>query len=472
MVQKLLVMKFGGTSVGTSGGMAQVVDIVSQTRTDWPQVMVVISALSGVTDLLLECSQQAVSGEDSAITEAANYLLDRHAEIAADLIYEPTLRDRVTQDVKSLIEEFSNLCNAIFVLGESTPRALDALLSLGERMSVRILAGALQSRKIPSQFLEATHLIITDDHFQNAHPDLDATGRKSREVIQPLLEAGIIPIITGFMAATLNGVTTTLGRGGSDYTAALVATAMDAAEVWIWTDVDGVMTADPHLVPDAKTIKELSYREVSELAYFGARVLHPKTIRPVIEADIGLWVRNTFNPSNPGTQILDQIDQSKGGNIKAVTIIEDQCLITIEGRGMLGVPGVAARTFAAVATTGTSVALISQASSEQSICFAAPSQASTRVIASLEGTFSAELECRDIDRIWGTDEVTIVTVVGAGMRNTPGISGRVFSALGSDNVNVIAIAQGSSEVSISLVVDAGDTQAALLALHELINKES
>ena len=273
------------------------------------------------------------------------------------------------------------------------------------------------------------------------------------------------------MAATPNGITTTLGRGGSDYTAALVATAMDAAEVWIWTDVDGVMTADPHLVPDAKTIKELSYREVSELAYFGARVLHPKTIRPVIEAGIGLWVRNTFNPSNPGTQILDQLDQRKSGNIKAVTIIEDQCLITIEGRGMLGVPGVAARTFAAVATTGTSVALISQASSEQSICFAAPSQASSRVIASLEKAFSAELECRDIDRIWGTDDVTIVTVVGAGMRNTPGISGRVFSALGANNVNVIAIAQGSSEVSISLVVDAGDTQAALVALHELINKE-
>jgi len=286
-----------------------------------------------------------------------------------------------------------------------------------------------------------------------------------------MLEAGIIPIITGFIGATPNGVTTTLGRGGSDYTAALVATAMNATEVWIWTDVDGVMTADPHLVTDAKTIKELSYREVSELAYFGARVLHPKTIRPVIEAGIGLWVRNTFNPTNPGTQILDQVDQRKGGNVKAVTIIENQCLITIEGRGMLGVPGVAARTFAAVATTGTSVALISQASSEQSICFAAPSQASTSVIASLEGTFSAELECRDIDRIWRTDDVTIVTVVGAGMRNTPGISGRVFSALGANNVNVIAIAQGSSEVSISLVVDAGDTQAALLALHELINKE-
>jgi len=471
MVQKRLVMKFGGTSVGTSEGMAQVVDIISQTRTDWSQVMVIISALAGVTDLLLECSHQAVSGDDGAITEAANYLLDRHSEIAADLISEPTLRDRVTQDVKSLIEEFSNLCNAICVLGESTPRALDALLSLGERMSVRILAGALQSGKIPSQFLEATHFIITDDHFQNAHPDLDATGRKTREVIQPLLEAGIIPIITGYISATPSGVTTTLGRGGSDYTAALVATALDAAEVWIWTDVDGVMTAHPRLVPHANTIEELSYREVSELAYFGAKVLHPKTIRPVIEAGIGLWVRNTFNPTNPGTQILDQLDQRNSGNIKAVTIIEDQCLITIEGRGMLGVPGVAARTFAAVATTGTSVALISQASSEQSICFAAPSQASTCVIASLEGTFSAELECRDIDRIWGTDDVTIVTVVGAGMRNTPGISGRVFSALGANNVNVIAIAQGSSEVSISLVVDAGDTQAALLALHELINKE-
>jgi len=469
MVQKRLVMKFGGTSVGK--GMAQVVDIINQTRTEWSQVMVVISALSGVTDLLLESSQQAVKGEDGTITKASKYLLDRHTEIAADLISKPTLRESVIQDVKSIIEEFSNLCNAICVIGESTPRALDALLSLGERMSVRVLAGALQSKRIPSQFLESTHFIITDDHFQNAHPDLGATGRKSRDLIQPMLKDGIIPIITGYIGATKNGVTTTLGRGGSDYTAALVATALNAAEVWIWTDVDGVMTADPRLVPHASTIEELSYREVSELAYFGAKVLHPKTIRPVIEAGLVLRVRNTFNPTNPGTQILDQLDQRNLGNIKAVTVIPNQRLITIEGGGMLGVPGVAARTFAAVATTGTSVALISQASSEQSICFAAPSQASSRVIASMEETFSTEIECRDIDRIWATDDVTIVTVVGAGMRNTPGISGRVFSALGAKDVNVIAIAQGSSEVSISLVVDAEDSQTALLALHELIIKE-
>jgi len=229
------------------------------------------------------------------------------------------------------------------------------------------------------------------------------------------------------------------------------------------------MTADPRLVPQARTINVLSYREVAELAYFGAKVLHPKTIRPVIEAGIGLRVCNTFNPDQPGTRIISDADNNFHGVIKAVTIIGQQQLITIEGRGMLGVPGVAARTFGAVAATGTSVTLISQASSEQSICFTTPVHSTTSAIESLKAAFSEELERRDIDRIWATDEVSIVTVVGAGMRNTPGIAGRVFSALGSKGVNVIAIAQGSSEVSISLIVDSNDAKPALMSLHELVN---
>jgi aspartate kinase len=275
--------------------------------------------------------------------------------------------------------------------------------------------------------------------------------------------------VTGFIAASTGGVTTTLGRGGSDYSAALIGAILPADEVWIWTDVDGVMTADPRLVPEACTVGQLSYREVAELAYFGAKVLHPKTIRPVIEAGIDLRVCNTFNPTHPGTKIVANTDSQGTGKVKAVTIISEQRLITLEGRGMLGVPGVAARTFGAVAATGTSVPLITQASSEQSICFAVPAKATDQVIISLGNTFESELNSRDIDRIWATGEVVIVTVVGAGMRNTPGIAGRIFSALGDHNVNVIAIAQGSSEVSISLVVDVQDAKRALLALHELTN---
>ena len=218
------------------------------------------------------------------------------------------------------------------------------------------------------------------------------------------------------------------------------------------------MSADPRLVPDACTIPVLSYREIAELAYFGAKVLHPKAIRPVIEKGIGLRVCNTFNPQHPGTMIVAENDHQNNGKIKAVTIIQRQSLITIEGRGMLGVPGVAARTFGAVAATGTSVPLITQASSEQSICFAVPSEASARVVQAVETAFKEELDRQDIDKVWASDEVGIITIVGAGMRNTPGISGKIFSALGAKNVNVIAIAQGSTEVAISLVVDAKDSE--------------
>jgi aspartate kinase len=244
--------------------------------------------------------------------------------------------------------------------------------------------------------------------------------------------------------------------------------------VWIWTDVDGVMTADPRLVPEACTIPEISYREIAELAYYGAKVLHPKTIRPVVEAGIGLRICNTFNPDHPGTRLVADDPERNGKQldggkiIKAVTAIRGQKLVTVEGRGMLGVPGVAARTFGAVASTGTSVPLITQASSEQSICFALPADAAGEVLAALKKAFAAELADGDIDRVWATEEVAIITAVGAGMIHTPGVAGRIFTALGRCGVNVIAIAQGSSEVSISLVVTSADTEAAVRAVHALI----
>ena len=290
------------------------------------------------------------------------------------------------------------------------------------------------------------------------------------------MDKGITPITTGFIGTTPEGVITTLGRGGSDYTAAIIGSVLPADDVWIWTDVDGVMTTDPRIAPDAQTLPEISYGEIAELAYYGAKVLHPKTIRPVVEAGIGLRICNTFNPSHPGTRLIaNGYAVGSNGNlhqpekvIKAVTAIRKQRLVTIEGRGMLGVPGVAARAFGAVASTGTSVPLITQASSEQSICFAVPSETAPFVLDALEKTFVHEIEDEDIDRVWSTSDVSIVTVVGAGMRHTIGVAGRVFNQLGKSGVNVLAIAQGSSEVSISLVVDTADTENAVRALHGLI----
>jgi aspartate kinase len=334
-------------------------------------------------------------------------------------------------------------------------------------MSVRLMAAVLQEAGLSAQVVEASRLIVTDDHFRDAHPDFLTTARQSAQVLQPLFDQGVIPVVTGFIGATPQGVVTTLGRGGSDYSAGILGAVLQADEVWIWTDVDGVMTADPQAVPEARTISELTYREIAELAYYGAKVLHPKTIRPVIEVGIGLRICNTFNPTHPGTRLVEKRELSSGQIVRAVTAVRKQRLVTIEGRGMLGVPGVAARAFGAVASTNTSVPLITQASSEQSICFAVPDAASQRVVEALEKTFAVELQERDIDRIWISDEVVILTVVGLGMIHTPGVAGKIFTLLGEKGVNVIAIAQGSSEVSISLVVLESDADRALQALHPL-----
>jgi aspartate kinase len=334
-----------------------------------------------------------------------------------------------------------------------------------------LLGAVLESAGVKAKGIESTEFVITNAHFQNAHPDFKATTEKTRGLLNPLMDKGIIVVTTGFIGATPEGVITTLGRGGSDYSAAIIGAVLPADDVWIWTDVDGVMTTDPRIVPSAKTLPEITYSEIAELAYYGAKVLHPKTIRPIVDAGIGLRICNTFNPTLPGTRLTANSKTNgkvNGRVIKAVTAIRSQRLVTIEGRGMLGVPGVAARAFGAVASTKTSVPLITQASSEQSICFAVPSESAASVIDALQAVFASEIEDDDIDRVWMTDDVSIITVVGVGMSHTPGVAGKVLSQLGNNNVNVLAIAQGSSEVSISLVVDSADTENAVKALHELI----
>jgi aspartate kinase len=428
--------------------------------------------MSGVTDLLLSCAALAAEGNIDSLPEAESVLREKHFFAINKLLRDEKLCEETKRGVDAHILSFVDLCKAIAVLGEARPRALDAVASLGERMSVRLLAAIVNDGGIKAQAMESTEFIVTNSHFQNAHPDFTLTTEKTRACLNPLMDAGIIPITTGFIGATPEGVITTLGRGGSDYTAAIIGSVLPVDEVWIWTDVDGVMTTDPRIAPGARTLPEISYSEIAELAYYGAKVLHPKTIRPVVEAGIGLRICNTFNPSHPGTRLIPNSKSNgkpaNGQIIKAVTAIRKQRLVTIEGRGMLGVPGVAARAFRAVASTGTSVPLITQASSEQSICFAVPSEAAASVLHALEEAFVREIEDEDIDRVWSTEDVSIVTVVGAGMRHTVGVAGKVFSQLGNSGLNVLAIAQGSSEVSISLVVDTLDTENAVKALHELI----
>jgi bifunctional aspartokinase / homoserine dehydrogenase 1 len=466
----LLVMKFGGTSVGGAAAIESLAAITRDQRAAWGQVAVVVSAMSGVTDLLIEGARTAAGGDRLTYLDIARRLRDKHAAALAELVgaTEAAASDRsaVGDEIERLVDEFELLCHSVSVLGEVSPRALDAISGLGERMSARLVAAVLRARDIPAEALDATELVLTSADFGNAIPLQPQTRVRIRSRLKPLLDQGVVPVVTGFIAATESGATTTLGRGGSDYSGAIVGAALDADEVAIYTDVDGVMTTDPRLAPDARVIDVLSYAEMSELAYFGAKVLHPRAVRPVVERGIPLRIRNTFNPSHAGTLVVQHVEPN-GRAIKAVTSIKGMSVITVEGRGMIGVPGVAARTFGAVASVGANVLMISQASSEQSICFVVPMSASAGVAAALEDGLRHELERRDVDRIAARDGVVIITAVGAGMRDTPGVASQVFGALAERRINVVAIAQGSSESSISLVVGAADADDAMRAIHAL-----
>lgn len=461
---KTLVMKFGGTSVGSVDALNQAARIVKTQDARWENLVVVVSAMSGVTNMLLQCAQAVAQGDQATYTRLIDAIRTRHLQTVQELISGPDEQQALVDVVDELIHELNIICSSAYVLGEVTPRAVDAICSFGERINARVFSVLLSQLGLASQAMDATDLIVTDNNFQHAHPIMDATRIKVQQNLAPVLAQGIVTVVTGFIAANEQGVTLTLGRGGSDYTAAILGDALDADEVWTWTDVDGVLSADPRIVPSAQVIPELSFNEVGEMAYFGAKVLHPKTIRPIVERNIPLWVRNTFNPAHPGTRI-SQDPPANPGKVTAITAIRDLSLITVAGRGMLGVPGIAARTFAAVAQQDTSVLMISQSSSEQSICFIIPTAGSKAVIESLEAEMELELFRKDIDRVWAVDDMVVLSVIGAGMRDTPGVSARIFGALGRAGINVVAIAQGSSEYSISMAVAAEDADRAVRQIH-------
>jgi aspartate kinase len=461
---KTLVMKFGGTSVGSPDAIQQCAEIISHQKKSWQNLVVVVSAMSGITNLLIQCARSAANNDYLTAKQVLADIEQKHLNTIDALIPDGAEQSALEAAIRQHLGLLDNYIESIRVMGEVTPRGMDTISSLGERINAQIVAAVLRKDGLSSQAVEATRLIITDNTFQNAAPHMDLSRAATQKVLPPLFQQGIVPVVTGFLSANQAGITTTLGRGGSDYTAAILADCLDADEVWIWTDVDGVLSADPRIVPSARPIPELSFAEVGELAYFGAKVLHPKTIRPVVSRDMPLWVKNTFNPDFPGTRI-SQNPQRLLGEITAVTTIRDLSILTVEGRGMLGVPGIAARCFGAVARQGASVLMISQSSSEQSICFTIPAEHTLEVIQSIEEEMSLELHRGDIDRVWARENVTIVSVIGSGMREIPGVSARIFGALGKANINVIAIAQGSSEYSISLVVNDNDAKDAVRAIH-------
>ena len=456
-------MKFGGTSVGDASCIARVAKIVRD-ASGKDEIVVVVSAMGGVTNRLIEATQQSVSGNRDLTTSLLAQLRDQHQQALDALVREPERRRRLASTFEETFDEGRRLCEGTALLRELTPRALDAISSLGERLSAPLVAGAVAELGCASQAVNATELIVTDTFHGAAEPLMDPTRERCESHLRPLLQKGVVPVVTGFIGATAEGVLTTLGRGGSDYSATILGAALGADEIIIWTDVDGVLTADPRLVPEAQTIPEISYREAAELAFFGAKVLHPKTLRAVMQAEIPVWIRNSFAPERPGTKITPH-GRSNGGGVKAITAMSDLALITLGGPGIVGVPDVVGRTFSTTAEERANVLLISQSSSQNDICFIVSSADAQRTVEALRREFSQDLAHEKVEHITMDPDIAIVAVVGENMRGTPGVAGRTFSALGRENVNIIAIAQGSSECNISFVVERNAMKRAVEATH-------
>ncbi len=461
-----LTMKFGGTSVGSPEAIGNVIQIIGDEIERSSRVVVVVSAMSGVTDALTGSVREAAAGNKWGYLSCSQKLRDRHAEALNLLTGAGGDRDNVLLDIDRLLAQHVEYCQAVNTLGEATPRITDAVIAFGERLSSRIVAAALREHGIKAQAFDAGDFIVTNDHYGSAAPLWDVTEARIRDYLIPLLESGVTPVITGFIGATRDGHPTTLGRGGSDYSGAIFAAYTDSAELVIWTDVDGVMTADPRIDKRARVLPSVSYTEVGELAFYGAKVLHPKTVQPILKRGIPMRVRNTFNPTHPGT-LIEQTSAPCHTVIKAVTSVRSVSLVTVSGRGMIGVPGIAGRTFLATAHAGANILMISQASSEQSFCFVVTDDCVDAAHDAIASELAEEIERQDVESVDILREVAVVTVVGAGMRGTPGVAGRVFTVLGVSEVNVVAIAQGASECSISFVIDEDNLENAVLALHDL-----
>lgn len=449
----MIVMKFGGTSVGSRERLVQVASLV----TAHPEpTVVVVSAMGGTTDALLDAGRAAERGSLDVALVAVEALRQRHLA-AAD---EPEVRAAI----EALVAELRDLLRGVALLGEQTGRSRAMLASFGERLSVHLAASYLRAVGRGSVAVDARELIVTDDSFEEGAVRFEASRARTRARLLPLVEAGVVPVVTGFLGATEDGRTTILGRGGSDYTGSLLGAMLDAREIWIWTDVDGILTADPRLVRDARTLRQVSFREAAEMSYFGAKVVHPKTMLPAMERGIPIRIRSTFEPELPGTLIAKDAPPEPEG-VKTVTSIRAQALVTIEGRGMAGLPGMARRIFGCAERARANVVMISQASSEQTVSFVVAGRDAPALERELSSSLALEIEAGLLEPIVVRTDVAVVSIIGQGMAGRSGVAARLFGALGKTGVNVLAIAQGASELSISVAVADGDAGRAVRAVH-------
>ncbi len=462
-MKDLLVMKFGGTSVGSAGRMRVAAQLTAQAKKQRP-VVVVVSAMSKITDLLLDTMRHAEAGDRSGMETNLAALRARHEDACRELLPE-TRHAAVLAGIHGLIGEFERIVNGMSMLNERPPRSVDEAVAVGERLSALLVSECLNAEGTPAVAVNAWDVVVTDAVFGNASPLMEPTAQKAAAKLAPLVSRGLVPVVTGFNGATADGRPTTLGRGGSDFSASILAAAMDAAEVWIWTDVDGIMSADPRLVPDVVVLEEVTYAEAAELAYAGAKVLHPRTLAPLVDKGIPVWSKNSFAPEKPGTKIVPAITAANGA--RAVTSTAKVALISLEpASAELSGVQVLARALDAVARANVEVLALSSSSYRQSFCFLVREEELQRTLQALESSLALELAHDYVHPVHVDDRVGLLAVVGEGMQGKPGLAGRIFTAISREQVNIIAIAQGSSELTIAIVVRRDGLEKAVRAVHQ------
>ena len=462
-----IVMKFGGTSVATGENIRHVADLVAKNAKK-DKVAVVVSALAGVTNSLIEVADQAKKSDEKHIEAFTKELLNKHLEAISTSIKSKQIQKEVTQITEKTLVELGKVLTGICYVGEVTPKSKDYVVSFGERLSAPIVWGAIKDEGLETQWFTGKEAgIVTDSNFGEADPLMNYTTHLIRERLAPLMEKGVIPVVTGFIAANQDGIVTTVGRGGSDYTATILGAALEVNEVWIWTDVDGIMTTDPKIIPAAKMLPQLSYQEAAEMAIFGAKAMHPRALEPVIKENIPVRIRSVFHPENSGTLITKEPDANATEVVKAVAMIKDVAMVNVNGAGMVGAPGSYAKVFDVLGKNDINVMMISTAVSEANISMIIRRGLLGRAISNLEIAFLDRGGL--VSEVSAEDDVAVIAVMGANMKGTLGVASKIFSTVAKKGINIRMIAQGSSELNISFVVKEKDGAAVVQAIHEKFN---
>ena len=458
-----LVMKFGGTSMGSAERIQAAAQLTAEQHAKRP-VAIVVSAMAKVTDLLLDTTRKAEVGDEAGVDPNLVQLIARHETCCRELLPEGAPRDAALAGTRALIQEFARIVKGMLMLGERPVQSVDRAIAIGERLSALMMAACLESQGIRAAAVNGAAVIATDAVFGNATPLMEETRERAAAVIGPLLAEHVLPVMTGFNGSTLEGVATTLGRGGSDFSASILAAALDAAELWIWTDVDGIMTADPRVVPEARVLDAITYSEAAELAYAGAKVLHPRTLAPLVERGIPVWSKNSFAPDKPGTRIVPTVEAAAGP--RAVTSMMDVAMVSIEPAGpAISSAKLMAEAMHALDAAGVELLAITTSSYRQNFCFIVKQSELAGALKQLEEEFAIELAHGYVKPPEVDANVGLLTVVGEGMRGTSGLAGRIFTAISRQNINIIAIAQGSSELTIAIVVRRDGLEQAVRAVH-------